>query len=114
MSALLQNLTSQELQGSDPSSDAHSQPLYPADFNSLKRLSQKMQAAAEVQLSSDQVGESGGGGHQMEGDHLQTRPNPLTTSFLFDHNFPMDIPPPTDLLPEHVSESSTASIVHTV
>lgn len=113
MSVLLQNLTSQELQGSDPPSDAHSQPVYPADFNSLKRLSQKVQAAAEVQ-SSDQVGESGGGGHQLEGDHLQSRPNPLTTSFLLDHNFPMDIPPPTDLLPEHVSGNSTASMMHHV
>lgn len=95
MSALLQNLTSPELQGSDPSSDGHSQPLYPADF---KRLSQKMQSTGVVQSSSDQAAEG-----EFEGELHQTRPRPLTTSFLLDHNFPMDIPPPTDLLPEHVS-----------
>ena len=102
MNALMQTLASPELQGADPSSDVHSQPVYPAEFSSLKRLSQKMQVTAGVQASTDQSG-GGGSGHQLEQDHLPSRSRPLTTSFLLDHNFPMDIPPPTDLLPEHVS-----------
>ena len=107
MNTLMQNLASPELQASDLSSDMHTQPVYPADFSSLKRLSQKMQAAAVAQSSSSSSdrasGGGGGGGHQLEADLLQSRARPLTASFLLDHNFPMDIPPPTDLLPEHVS-----------
>ena len=106
MNTLMQNLASPELQASDLSPDIHTQPVYPADFSSLKRLSQKMQAAAVAQSSSsslDRASGGGGGGHQLEADLLQSRARPLTASFLLDHNFPMDIPPPTDLLPEHVS-----------
>ena len=103
MNALMQNLASPELQGATPATDVQAQPVYPADFGSLKRLSQKMQAAAVVESSMDQAtGGGGGGGQRFETDVLPNRTRPLTTSFLLDHNFPMDIPPPTDLLPEHV------------
>ena len=108
MNALMQTLASPELQGADPSSDVHSQPVYSSDFSSLKRLSQKMQGTVVtgVQSSTHQSG-GGGGGHQLEQDNLPSRSRPLTTSFLLDHNFPMDIPPPTDLLPDHVSSQLT-------
>ena len=98
----MQNLASPELQGATPATDVQAQPVYPADFGSLKRLSQKMQAAAVVESSMDQATGGGGGGQRFETDVLPNRTRPLTTSFLLDHNFPMDIPPPTDLLPEHV------------
>ena len=88
MNTLMQNLTGQELLGFEQT-DAHTQS-----------------AAAYVgeggvgRRSVGGVGE--GAGSKVDAEMHQGRPRPLTTSFFLDHNFPMDIPPPTDLLPDHV------------
>ena len=104
MNALMQNLASPELQGADPANDVHAQPVYPADFNSLKRLSQKATSVVESSSVDQTVG--GAGGRRLETEMHSNQTRPLTTSFLLDHNFPMDIPPPTDLLPDHVRQHS--------
>ena len=91
MNTLMQNLTGQELPGFEQA-DAHTQSVtaYVGEGGAGRR-------------SQRSVGGDGEGARsKVEAEMHPSRPRPLTTSFLLDHNFPMDIPPPTDLLPEHV------------
>lgn len=70
------------------------QPIYTTDFSAgLKQLSRTEHSTSE----SHDIAEGG-----VE-DLLRNRPRSLSTSFLLDRNFPLDIPPPTDLIPDHVS-----------
>ena len=74
------------------------QPIYTTDFStSLKQLSQTDPSTSDGRDIAD-------GGVE---DLLRNRPRSLSTSFLLDRNFPLDIPPPTDLIPDHVSIYST-------
>lgn len=116
ITAWMQSLMSSELQEEDlvgGGGDIHSQQVY---YNSLKKAQQKIQTTSSsgspvVESSVDSTSGGGGGGRgggqqqqRFESDLTSNQTRPLTTSFLLDHNFPMDIPPPTDLLPEHVSQ----------
>ena len=97
----MQNLTGQELLGLDQG-DVHSQAVYPGEGGAGKRSQRSAGGVGD--------GEQGGGGSKVEGEIHSSRTRPLTTSFLLDHNFPMDIPPPTDLLPDHVSIYCTSIV----
>ena len=106
MSALVQNLAHADLpNSSELPPEIPAQPVYPAaaaaDFESLKQLSEKMQTASPSSPEQSGVGEGGGGGH-VDVDVVSSHPRPLSASFSLDYNFPMDIPPPTDLLPDDV------------
>ena len=91
MNALMQNLTGPELLALEQQSDGHSHVGYVTE------------GGKRSQRSVGGVGDGEQGeGSKVESDVLPSRTRPLTTSFLLDHNFSMDIPPPTDLLPEHV------------
>ena len=96
----LTNATNAKVQGSELPPELHTQSVYPSDFASHKKQSQKVRSTM-TSSSAASLDPSGGGRGEMEA--LQNRARPLTASFLLEHNFPMDIPPPTDLLPEHVS-----------
>ena len=75
------------------SQNISAQPTYTTDLNtSLRQLSQITHSTSEI----SGIGE--GGTEEL----LRNRPHPLSTSFLLDRNFPLDIPPPTDLIPDHV------------
>ena len=73
--------------------ESHTQPVYTADLQTLKQVSPKAHSS-----NSDSYDAQG-----FDVDMLQNRPRSLSASFLLDGNFPLDIPPPSDLIPEHVS-----------
>ena len=76
--------------------ELHTQPIYTTDFQTLKQVSPKAHSS-----NSDSYDAQG-----FDVDMLQNRPRSLSASFLLDGNFPLDIPPPSDLIPEHVSYCS--------
>ena len=73
--------------------ESHTQPIYTTDLQTLKQVSPKAHSS-----NSDSYDAQG-----FDVDMLQNRPRSLSASFLLDGNFPLDIPPPSDLIPEHVS-----------
>ena len=102
---------------------AQSQPIYPSNLSTLRHLSQKLQGHTP---SSDMRPDPGGGatldeeeegeeeeeeeeGSELDVDLLQHNPvRSLPSSLLLDSKFPLDIPPPNDLMPaENVSSVST-------
>ena len=89
-----------------------SQPIYPTDLSTLRHLSQKLQGHA---LDSEMGPDLGGGAEEEESeldvDLLQQNPaRSLPPSLLLDNKFPLDIPPPNDLIPpENVSKTTTCS-----
>ena len=87
-----------------PAQNLSAQPTYTTDLNtSLRQLSQMTHSTSEGSGSSE------GGAEEL----LRSRPHPLSTSFLLDRNFPLDIPPPTDLIPDHVSSSCNITYLQT-
>ena len=94
VNSLMQSIGAQELPGV-----AGGAKEGPYKFVSGKRGSQRSGGVAE----GAELGEG------LEVHHGRARH--LTTSFLLDHNFPMDIPPPTDLLPAHVRNSSISVLL---
>lgn len=88
----------------------HSQPIYPTSLSTLRHLSQKLQGHTP---SSEMGPDPGGGGRtteeeeesELDVDLLQQNPvRSLPSSLLLDSKFPLDIPPPNDLIPpENVS-----------
>ena len=96
---------------------SHMQPIYPASLSTLRHLSQKLQGYTP---SSEMGPDPGGGGGVIMGvagvgseeegsdidvDLLHQDPvRSLPQSLLLDSKFPLDIPPPNDLIPpENVS-----------
>ena len=77
------------------------QPIYSPDLTSLKHLTHRLPSGA-------------GGVPDLSGaQHFDAngRPHPLTSSVWLDANFPLDIPPPSDLIPEHVRRARTLFFV---
>ena len=66
------------------------QPIYSPDLAGLKHLTHRVLPPGSENPSLQQFDEHG-------------RPHPLASSVWLDANFPLDIPPPSDLIPEHVS-----------
>ena len=94
------------------STGSQSQPIYPTSLSTLRHLSQKLQA----HTPSSEVGPDPGGGgdagmeedeNEIDVDLLQQIPaRSLPPSLLLDSKFPLDIPPPNDLIPaENVSKA---------
>ena len=77
------------------------QPVYSPDLPSLKHLSHHrihpVGGVATADLPPPQHFDANG------------RPTPMTSSVWLDANFPLDIPPPSDLIPEHVSQCTCSS-----
>ena len=65
------------------------QPIYSPDLASLKHLTHRI---PPPDVASTQ---------HFDANHSKSLP--LTSSIWLDANFPLDIPPPSDLIPEHVS-----------
>ena len=66
------------------------QPIYSPDLGGFKHLTHHVQHIPRIDLTASE-------------GLVQEQSHPLTSSFLLDANFPMDIPPPADLIPDHVS-----------
>ena len=102
---LLPSMVAMESQNAavTPSEVPPNHPIYASDLDAITQLSQKMQAGVNIQESG---GMSGGysddGQQQAGGTEVDLRTRSLPASFLLDNNFPLDIPPPNDLMPEHV------------
>lgn len=83
-----------------------SQPIYPTSLSTLRHLSQKLQGHVP---SSEMRPDPGGGGegteeeeehNDLDVDLLHQNPaRSLPPSLLLDSKFPLDIPPPNDLIP---------------
>ena len=93
MAKFLPSLANLETQTVELPVELRTQPIYSTEFHPLKQLSQKMHSS-----NSDSYSEQ-----NFDVDVLQNRPRSLSASFLLDGNFPLDIPPPADLIPDHVS-----------
>ena len=81
-------------------------PMFPADFNTMKQLSDRMQfMAASVGRSAGTVDERGVPlDADSEGLLNNRTPHQPPSSLLLESNFPLNIPPPDDLVSaEHVS-----------
>ena len=96
----------------------HSQPIYPTSLSTLRHLSQKLQGHTP---SSEMGPDPGGGGRttveeeeeesELDGDLLQQNPaRSLPSSLLLDSKFPLDIPPPNDLIPPENVSSLTCTL----
>lgn len=73
------------------------QPIYSTSSQSLKHYNQHRGGHGSTPDLLQDVG-------QLDGSQLPQRTHSLSTSVLFNNaNFPLDIPPPTDLIPNHVS-----------
>lgn len=82
------------------------QPMLPADFNMMKQLSDHMQSmAASLGQSAEGVADIGGSLESTVERALKARSlRSASSSLLLESNFPLDIPPPDDLVPtDHVS-----------
>ena len=90
----------------------HSQPIYPTSLSTVRLLAQKLQEhTPNFEMGPDPGGGGGGGTaeeeeeSELDVDLLQQNPvRSLPSSLLLDSKFPLDIPPPNDLIPpENVS-----------
>ena len=94
---------------SSSSTDAlHSEPIYPTSLSTLRHLSQKLQGHSPGSEMGPNPGGGGGGGgegtdedgSELDVDLLQQNAvRSLPPSLLLDSKFPLDIPPPNDLIP---------------
>ena len=66
------------------------QPIYSPDLATLKHLTHRMPPPGAEMTATQQFDAHG-------------RPLPMASSIWLDANFPLDIPPPSDLIPDHVS-----------
>ena len=72
------------------------QPIYSPDLGGFKHLTHHVQHIPHIDLTASE-------------GLVQDQSHPLASSFLLDANFPMDIPPPADLIPDHVSGCGLAN-----
>ena len=78
------------------------QPIYSTEGNSMQQLAEPSSIQPPPAGEQQQSGEGG------SGQQLHSRARSLSTSFLLDTNFSLDIPPPDDLIAsEHVSPNQS-------